>query len=96
MSQHSRKVWIKETLPTVWRHTSGKFDDGIAVVHPEPEAKADDLGPHFLSLMNLFGVTRDDIENNYCMDCKQHHERKARRCQECEDAHVARGNYFRR
>lgn len=76
---------------SVWRPNNGKFDDGVIVIHPVPDAKPNNRGPHIRSLMNIFGIDEEDFEKHICLQCGAEHDHYRRYCEACVRERTARG-----
>jgi hypothetical protein len=86
----------KENLASVWKPSNGRFDDGIVSIHPEikpdaEEAELEKYGPYLRSLMDKAGLSVRDMEVDTCIDCGCEHDRRVRRCKECNKKHLAKG-----
>lgn len=94
LSRHrtvSKSTTARENLGTVWQLNNGKFDDGVAIIHPVPDAKPNRRGPHIRSLMNMFGINEEDFNKNICKQCGAEHDRSRRYCESCVQKRTAEG-----
>ncbi len=74
---------MSDTLSTIWKPSSGRFDDGVEERQAPIDLPPPTRGSHFESLMKVHGVTEDDIKKT-CCDCGNKHERKNSRCCDCD------------
>ena len=75
---------MHDNLSTVWQPSNGRFDDGVDERQAPVNLPPSKRGPHFEELMKLHELTEEDITKNTCCDCGTKHERRNRRCFDCE------------
>ena len=66
------------------------LDDGVDDVRPDPGSKPEKYGPRFRSIMEMNGVTMEEVERRFCKKCKKEHKSVRRLCETCWVEHLSK------
>ena len=74
---------MNDTLSTIWQPSSGRFDDGVEEKQAPSGLPPSKRGPRFEELMQMHGITEDDLMMT-CPSCGKKHHRQKKICSDCE------------